>query len=156
MPPSLSNSLSFPPGPLCFFLPIFLSSFCVCLLVTRSCPTLCDPMDCTQPGSSVHGILQARILEWVAISSSRDLPNPGIEPRSPVLQVNSLPSEPPGKSFRICHGYVYLPDFHASYFPSFPPLSPLPLSVSVSLGISVLPRSFRFCSLHEVFLSAFL
>ena len=35
--------------------------------VSRSCPTLCDPMDCSLPGSSVHGILQARILEWVAI-----------------------------------------------------------------------------------------
>ena len=39
--------------------------------VTQSCPTLCDPVDCSLPGSSVHGILQARILEWVAISSSR-------------------------------------------------------------------------------------
>ena len=41
---------------------------CVCVLVTQSCPTLCDLMDCSLPGSSVHGILQARILEWVAIS----------------------------------------------------------------------------------------
>ena len=39
--------------------------------VAQSCPTLCDPMDCNLPGSSVHGILQARILEWVAISFSR-------------------------------------------------------------------------------------
>ena len=39
--------------------------------VTQSCPTLCDPMDCSLPGSSVHGIFQARILEWVAISFSR-------------------------------------------------------------------------------------
>ena len=39
--------------------------------VTQSCPTLCDPMDCSLPGSSVHGILQARMLEWVAISFSR-------------------------------------------------------------------------------------
>ena len=37
----------------------------------KSCPTLCDPMDCSVPGSSVHGICQARILEWVAISFSR-------------------------------------------------------------------------------------
>ena len=42
-------------------------------------------------------ILQARILEWVAISFSRDLPNPGIEPRSPTLQADALTSEPPGK-----------------------------------------------------------
>ena len=39
--------------------------------VAQSCPTLCDPMDCSPPGSSIHGILQVRILEWVAISFSR-------------------------------------------------------------------------------------
>ncbi|KAM7226499.1 hypothetical protein CapIbe_022644, partial [Capra ibex] len=39
--------------------------------VAQSCPTLCDPMDCSPPDSSVHGISQARILEWVAIFSSR-------------------------------------------------------------------------------------
>ena len=46
---------------------------------------------------TVHGILQARILEWVAFPSPEDLPNPGIEPRSPKLQVDSLPAEPQGK-----------------------------------------------------------
>ena len=46
---------------------------------------------------TVHGILQARILEWVAFPFSRDLPNPGIEPRSPALQADSLPAEPQGK-----------------------------------------------------------
>ena len=46
------------------------------------CPTLCDPMDCSPPGSSVHGILQARILEWVAMPPSRGFPDPGIEPAS--------------------------------------------------------------------------
>ena len=60
--------------------------------VTQLCLTLCDPMDYT-----VHGILQARILEWAAISFSKDLPDPGIEPRSPALQADSLPAEPPGK-----------------------------------------------------------
>ena len=39
--------------------------------VTKSCPTLCDPMDCSLPGSSIHGIFQARILEWIAVYSSR-------------------------------------------------------------------------------------
>ena len=57
----------------------------------------CDPVDCSPPGSSVHGILQARILEWVAIPSPGDLPDPGIESRSPALQADSLPTEPPGK-----------------------------------------------------------
>ena len=44
--------------------------------VAQSCPTLCDPMDCTLPGSSIHGIFQARILEWVAISFSRKSSRP--------------------------------------------------------------------------------
>ena len=48
------------------------------------------PMDCSLPGSSVHGIAQARILEWIAIPFSRDLPNPVIKPRSLALQEDSL------------------------------------------------------------------
>ena len=59
------------------------------------CLTLCDLMDCSPPGSSVHGISQARILEWVAISSSRDLPYPEIEPASlasaALQEMDSLP-----------------------------------------------------------------
>ena len=57
-------------------------------------------MDCSPPGSSVHGIFQARILEWVAMPSSRGSSQPGIEPTSltsPLLQVGSLPLAPPGK-----------------------------------------------------------
>ena len=54
-------------------------------------------MDCSLPGSFVHGISQARILEWVAIPSPGDLPDPGVEPRSRALQADSLLSEPPGK-----------------------------------------------------------
>ena len=65
--------------------------------VAQSCLTLCDPIDCSLPGSSVHGIPQARILEWVAIPFSRGLSNSGIEPRSLALQADSLPSKPPGK-----------------------------------------------------------
>ena len=53
----------------------------------------CDPMNCNPPGSSVHGIVQATILEWVAIPSPGDLPNPGIEPKFPQLQVDCLLSE---------------------------------------------------------------
>ena len=59
--------------------------------ITQSYLTLCDPMDYT-----VHGILQARILEWVAFPFSRDHPKPGIEPNSPALQADSLPAEAPG------------------------------------------------------------
>ena len=62
----------------------------------QSCPTLCNSMDCT-----VYGILQARRLEWVAFPFSRVLSNPGVEPRSPALQADSLPVEPQGKPVRV-------------------------------------------------------
>ena len=57
---------------------------CVCVLVSQSCRTLWNPVDCSLPGSSVHGILQARLLEWVAISFSRG----SSRPRDPALQEN--------------------------------------------------------------------
>jgi len=59
-------------------------------------------MNCSPPGSCVHGILQARILEWVAISSPGDLPDPEMEPRSPALQADSLP-KPPGRVLNFFH-----------------------------------------------------
>ena len=73
--------------------------FCCVLesvLVTQSCLTLCNPMDCSPPRSSVHGILPEWV-EWVEDPSSENLPNPGIKPGYPTLQADSLQSEPPGK-----------------------------------------------------------
>ena len=72
----------------------------VCVLVTQSC-SLCDPMNCSPPGSSVHRILQARILEWVAISSTRGSSRP--RDQNLIFRVSCigrrvLPiTEPPGK-----------------------------------------------------------
>ena len=84
--------------------PIFVSQhFLEMWLVTQSCPTLCDPMDCSPPGSSVHRILQARILEWVVIPFFGDLPNQETEPGSPALQADSLPSEPLAALLLILH-----------------------------------------------------
>ena len=57
------------------------------VLVTQSCLTLCNPMDCSPPGSSVHGILQAKIWSWYPFLSPGDLSSPGIKPRSPSLQI---------------------------------------------------------------------
>lgn len=65
-----------------------------CAVLIQPCPPLCDPMNYSRPGSSVHGIFQSRILEWVAMSYSGDLPDLGIEPASlvsPALAVDSLP-----------------------------------------------------------------
>ena len=57
---------------------------------------------------TVHGILQARILEWVVFPSPGDLPNPGFKPRSPTLQVDTLPAEPQGKPKNIRVGSLPL------------------------------------------------
>ena len=73
----------------------------ICAKSLQSCLTLCDPIGCRPPGSSVYGILQAIILEWVACPPPGDLPDPGIEPTSPVapaLQADFFTDEPPGKS----------------------------------------------------------
>jgi len=56
-------------------------------------------MDYSLPGSSVHGILQAKILEWVAMLFSGDIPDSWIKPAFLTLQVDSLPTRPPGKSY---------------------------------------------------------
>ena len=74
------------------------------VLVAQSCPTLCNPMDWGSPGSSVHGILQGRILEQVAISFSRSS-----QPRdqTPALPADSLLSEPPGKLLSLLATYLH-------------------------------------------------
>ena len=66
------------------------------VLAAQLCLTLCDPMDCGLPGSSVHGILQARILEWLPCPSPGDLPNQGIKLRSLALLAYSLYLSSPG------------------------------------------------------------
>ena len=70
---------------------------CVCVCEWLSCVWFCSPQNFSPPGSSVHGILQARILKWVAFPSPGDLPNPEIKPGTPALQPNSLLFEAPGK-----------------------------------------------------------
>ena len=76
------------------------------VLVSQSCVTLCEPMDCSSAGSSVHEILHARILEWVAITSPGCLSEPGFKKKSSNLQVNSLSSEPTGKPGIIVGGVL--------------------------------------------------
>ena len=66
------------------------------MLVAQACP-LCDPMDCSPPGSSVHGIPQAGILEWVAISFSRGSSQPRDQTQGSCIAGRFFPSELPGK-----------------------------------------------------------
>ena len=77
------------------------------------CPTLCDPMDCRLPGSSVHGILQVRILEWVAMPSSRGYSWPSFEPTSPAspaLAGRIFTTQPPGEAPRQ-KSFINAPEF---------------------------------------------
>ena len=86
--------------------------------VAQSCPTLCDPIACSPPGSSVHGILQARILEWVAMpSSSGAFPTQESNPHLLCIlhcQVGSLPLAPPGKPHVYTEFCIQFHVFHSS------------------------------------------
>ena len=77
-------------APMCF-------AWLVLCLVTQSCLTLCDPMDCSPPGSSVHGFSRQEYWSGLPCPPPGNLLNPGIKPRSPALQADALPSELPGK-----------------------------------------------------------
>ena len=111
--PPASNAghrvLPLPLGP-CALLPS-LALWCasrvwVCVCVSHSVVSDClQPMNCSPPGSSAHGILQARILEWVAFPCPEDLPDPRVEPGFSALQADSLPSEPPVA--RLCRWGVF-------------------------------------------------
>ena len=67
-----------------------------------------QPMDGSLPGSSDHGILQARTLEWVSIFFSKESCEPGIKPGSPALQADSLHSEPPGKPYLLEFAQIHI------------------------------------------------
>ena len=71
------------------------------MLIAQWCPILRDLMDNSPPGSAVCEILQARYYSGLSFPSPGDLPDPEIEPRSPALQADSLPSEPPGKLYSL-------------------------------------------------------
>ena len=69
----------------------------ICVLVTQSCPTLCNPMDCSPPGSSVMEFSRQEYWSGLPFPSPEDLPHPGIKPRSPTLQADALTCVAPRK-----------------------------------------------------------
>ena len=90
----------------CWCLPTIAAEFaaCVCAKSLQLCPTLCNPMHCNPQDSSIHGILQARLLEWVAMSSSRGTSQP--RDRTQVFCGSCtagrfFTAEPLGKSYRV-------------------------------------------------------
>ena len=90
-------------------------SSCACKhAVTQLCPTLCNRTDCSPPGSSVHGILQARILEWAAVPSSKG----SSQPRDQIQRLKSpasfLSLVPPGKPNTVATSYYYMRLFQFS------------------------------------------
>ena len=100
---------------------------CECVLVAQSCPTLCNPMDCSQPGSSIYGIFQTRVLEWVAISFSIQ------------LKLMSVELVMPSNHLMLCLPLLLLP----SIFPSIRDFSSKSggQSIGVSTSVSVLPMN---------------
>ena len=89
------------------------------VLVTQSCLILCDSMDCSLPGSSVHGIFQARRLDGLPFPSPGDLPDPGIEPMfplSPVLGSKFFTTVPPGKPGGVGRNHSLLCDVSLCVF----------------------------------------
>ena len=84
-----------------------LSTSAVPCLVAQPCPSLGSPVDCAPPGSSVHGFSRQEYWSGLPGPPPGDLPNPGMEPRSPALQTDSSPAEPPGKTL-LRHGSFFL------------------------------------------------
>ena len=119
------------------------------VLLTPSRLTLQDSMHCSPPGPSVHGILQARILEWLPFPSPGGLPYPGIKPRSPALQVDSLPSEPPGKLalFKVLLT-GFLNTLVLQEWGPFPPRPQVSPEIN-SLGVPLLSSLLGFFSLAK-------
>ena len=105
---------------------------CVCVLVAQLCPTLCSPIDCSPSGPSVHGILQARTLEWVAISfSTRNYRKKGSEvPQSCLTLCNAMDCSLPGSSIHGIFQARVLEWFAISF--SRPPYLPPEKSVCKS------------------------
>ena len=119
-------------------------------------------MDCSPPGSSVHGISQARILEWVDLSLSRDLPNPGISPRSPALQAVSLPLShqagkhpPPPRPRQKCESALVC-SLHLNVFWNKPARSPpflepvLPVALASAVASSTFMQTPSVSSVFHV------
>ena len=102
----------------------------LCVLISLYL-TLCDPMDYSPPGPSFHRTARQEYWSGLLFSSPGDLPDPRIEPRSPALQANSLPSEPPGKSkwykyvSQIYEIFSYGDHFNSKYSATEPYLAKL-------------------------------
>ena len=106
--------------PLFYMYYLFFFDIELCLSVTKSCLTLHDPMDCSLPGSSVHGISQAGILEWVSISFSKGFFWPRDWSQVSCIAGKFFTTEPAGKPSVHRRAYFFLPQDFAHMFFSLP------------------------------------
>ena len=137
----------------------------VCVLVVQSCPTLCDPIDYSLPGSSVHEISRQEYWSGLPFPSPGDLPDPGIKPGSLALQADCLPSKSRFLSFNTNQPWLYiypLPGEPPSHCSSIPHLWVITEHQQSSQGTSLIrlyESSSSFCFLvyfwfHWVFVAA--
>ena len=126
---------------------IYIYIFCCCCWVRKSCLTLCNPMNCSPQSASVHGISQARILDWVAISFSRGSSWSRDQTRVSCIAGRFFTTEPPGK-------YIYV-----FFFPDTTERVYIYLYLSIYLSIYIWSESFSVvsnscdtmdCIVHEI------
>ena len=111
------------------------------VLVTQSWPTLFKPMNCSLPGSSVHVFSRQEYWTGLPFASPGDLPDPGIRPRSPALQADSLLSEPPGKPHTTTKHKINKESFPGSPVVRNPPCNARDTSSIPIPGRPHMPRS---------------
>ena len=119
----------------------------------QSCLTLCDPMDYSPPGSPSMGFSRQEYWSGLPLPSPRDLPNPGIKHRSPILQADSLPSEPPigpiltssTGQFHLRNSLHFLSPIHFPDLIICPPYShnSFPTGVFIIKPSSTLPKATK-------------
>ena len=141
------------------FEPLWKHVMSLCAKLPQLCPSLCDSMNCSLPGSSVRGILQARILEWITCPPPGDLPNPGVEPTSLTSllhwQVGSLQLAPPGNynitsiQDQMMHDMHKLFSWLITVSPLYKPSSCKLKDVNTCLHIQSC-KSLHVCVWHEI------
>ena len=105
--------------------------------VAQSCPTLCDPVDCSPQGSSPMGFSRQEYWSGLPFPSPGDLPDPGIEPRSPALQADTLPSEPQGKPWKTVWRVLKMLGIKSPHDPAIPLLHIYPEETKIERGTCI-------------------
>ena len=117
---------------------------CICGLATKLCPTLCDPMDCSPPASSIHRISQERILEWLPFPSLMDLPDPGIKPALPTISYIAEGFCTKWVTREAHSSYIYIYKFIYLF------LSVLGLHCCMGFSLVAMSRGYSLVAVHQL------